>query len=127
MPMLARPTRPPPLLVRRGRGAAVPCSVNGGTHAVLVSADGNDPLGTHVLQVRIVVWFARSQAREAEPAERPTGRGVTLTRKAAKNRTRGRKPRSTRTKAKPRVGQGRTSITVLQEELEARTRELAEA
>ena len=54
-------------------------------------------------------------------------RGVALSRKGAKSRTHGRKLRSTGTKAGQRVPHGRNSGTRLQEQLEARTRELAEA
>jgi GAF domain len=50
-----------------------------------------------------------------------------LSRKGAKSRTGGRKLRSTGTKARARVSRGRDSRTRLQEQLEARTRELAEA
>jgi two-component system NtrC family sensor kinase len=53
--------------------------------------------------------------------------GVTLSRKGAKSQARGRKPRSTGTSLKPRVAHGRGSTTQLQQQLEARTRELAEA
>src|SRR5262249_35515912 len=51
--------------------------------------------------------------------------GVTLSRKGAKGRTRGRKLRSTGTKARTRVALGSTAR--LQQQLEARTRELADA
>ena len=50
-----------------------------------------------------------------------------MSRKGAKSRTHSRKPRSTGTKAGQRVTYGRNSDTRLQEQLEARTRELAEA
>jgi hypothetical protein len=50
-----------------------------------------------------------------------------LSRKGAKSRTHGRKLRSTGTKTGQRVTYGRNSDTRLQEQLEARTRELAEA
>src|SRR5215831_1026174 len=65
-------------------------------------------------------------------AHRPLGLidllwGVTLSRKGAKSRTGGRKLRSTGTKPKPSVAEGRTSRGQLHAQLEARTRELAEA
>ena len=50
-----------------------------------------------------------------------------MSRKGAKSRTHGRKPRSTGTKAGQRVTYGRNSDTRLQDQLEALTRELAEA
>ena len=50
-----------------------------------------------------------------------------MSRKGAKSRTHGRKLRSTGTKTGQRVTSGRNSDTRLQEQLEARTRELAEA
>ena len=50
---------------------------------------------------------------------------MTLSRKGAKSRTRGRKLRSTGTKARTRVASGRKLSADLQEQLEARTRELA--
>jgi GAF domain-containing protein len=53
--------------------------------------------------------------------------GVTLSRKGAKSQTHGRKLRSTGTKTGQRVRHGRNSGTRLHEQLEARTRELAEA
>jgi transcriptional regulator with GAF, ATPase, and Fis domain len=53
--------------------------------------------------------------------------GVALSRKGAKSRTGGRELRSTGTKARPRVAQGRASTTRLRQQLEARTRELVEA
>jgi hypothetical protein len=52
---------------------------------------------------------------------------MTLCRKGGKSRTRGRKFRSTGTKATARVGRGRTSTSQLQEQLETQTRELNEA
>jgi GAF domain-containing protein len=64
----------------------------------------------------------------------PTGRGtsgcadeVTLARKGANSPTRDRKPRSTGTKARAHVSNGPNSLIELKEQLEARTRELAEA
>ena len=53
--------------------------------------------------------------------------GMALSRKGEKSRTGGRKLRSTRTKAGTRVPQERGSITRLQQQLEARTRQLTEA
>ena len=47
--------------------------------------------------------------------------------KGAKSPTRGRKLRSTGTKARARIGQGRNAFIELEKQLEARTRELAEA
>jgi hypothetical protein len=52
---------------------------------------------------------------------------VTSSRKGAKSRTHGRKSRSTRTKAKTRVGQVRNPRADLQKQLESCRRELAEA
>jgi GAF domain-containing protein len=52
---------------------------------------------------------------------------VTLSRKGAKNPTRGRKVRSTGTKARTHVSNGPNSLIELKKQLEARTRELAEA
>src|SRR5262249_9998629 len=64
----------------------------------------------------------------------PTGRGtsdcadeVILSLKGAKRPTRGRKLRSTRTKPRARVSNGPNSLIELKKQLEARTRELAEA
>src|SRR5262245_40557056 len=52
---------------------------------------------------------------------------VTLSREGAKNRTRDRKPRSTGTKSGKRVSNDPNSLIELKKQLEARTRELAEA
>src|SRR5262249_34245425 len=52
---------------------------------------------------------------------------VTLSLKGANSSTRGRKLRSTGMKAKARVSNGPNSLTELKKQLEARTRELAEA
>jgi two-component system, NtrC family, sensor kinase len=52
---------------------------------------------------------------------------VISSRKGAKNRTRSRKLRSTRTKARARVSNGPDSIVELKKQLKERTRELAEA
>src|SRR5262249_8083208 len=52
---------------------------------------------------------------------------VTLSLKGASSPTRGRKLRSPGTKAKARVSNGRNSLIELKKQLEARTRELAEA
>jgi len=52
---------------------------------------------------------------------------VTLSLKGAKSPTRGRKLRSTETKARARVSNGPNSLIELKKQLEARTRELAEA
>ncbi len=52
---------------------------------------------------------------------------VTLSLKGAKSPTRGRKLRSTGTKARARVGNGPNSLIELKNQLEVRTRELAEA
>jgi GAF domain-containing protein len=52
---------------------------------------------------------------------------VILSRKGAKSRTRGRKLRSTGTKARARVSNGPNSLIELKKQLEARTRELADA
>src|SRR6516162_7132671 len=57
---------------------------------------------------------------------RPTADEVTLARKGANSPARGRKLRSTGTKAKSRVSNG-PSLIELKKQLEARTRELAEA
>jgi GAF domain-containing protein len=63
----------------------------------------------------------------------PTGRAsdfadeVTLSLKGAKSPTRDRKPRSTGTKARAHVSDGLNSVIELKKQLEARTRELAEA
>ena len=51
---------------------------------------------------------------------------VTLSRKGANSPTRGRKLRSTGTKAKARVSNRPNSLSELKKQLEARTRELAE-
>src|ERR1700746_1412857 len=53
--------------------------------------------------------------------------GVALSRKGAKSRTGGRKLRSTGTRLRTRVAHGRGATERLQQQLEARTRELAEA
>ena len=50
-----------------------------------------------------------------------------MSRKGAKSPTRGRKLRSSRTKARARVSNGPNSLIELKKQLEARTRELAEA
>jgi two-component system, NtrC family, sensor kinase len=52
---------------------------------------------------------------------------VTLSRKEAKSPTRGRKLRSTGTKARARVSNGPNSLIELKKQLDVRTRELAEA
>jgi hypothetical protein len=52
---------------------------------------------------------------------------VTLSLKGANNPTRGRKLRSTGTKARARVSNGPNSLIELKKQLEERTRELAEA
>jgi len=52
---------------------------------------------------------------------------VTLSRKGAKSRTHSRKLRSTGTKVRTRIGRGRNAFIELEKQLEARTRELAEA
>jgi GAF domain-containing protein len=52
---------------------------------------------------------------------------VTLSRKGTKDRTPGRQLRSIGTKAGTRVGRGRNAFAELEEQLEVRTRELAEA
>jgi GAF domain-containing protein len=52
---------------------------------------------------------------------------VTLSRKGTKDRTQGRQLRSIGTKAGTRVGRGRNAFAELEEQLEVRTRELAEA
>jgi signal transduction histidine kinase len=52
---------------------------------------------------------------------------VTLSLKGAKSPTRNRKPRSTGTKARAHVSKGPNSLIELKKQLEARTRELAEA
>src|SRR5499427_2824094 len=76
---------------------------------------------------RTLPWygFEWSVARRAW-VDRPAA-GVTLSRKGAKSRTGGRKLRSTGTKARTRVAHGRGSTARLQQQLEARTRELADA
>src|SRR6516225_6429903 len=58
---------------------------------------------------------------------RPAADEVTLSRKGANSPTRGRKPRSTGTKARAHVSNGPNSLIELKKQLEARTRELAEA
>ena len=50
-----------------------------------------------------------------------------MSRKGAHSPTRGRKPRSTGTKARERVSNGANLLIELKQQLEARTRELAEA
>src|SRR5262249_28516042 len=65
--------------------------------------------------------------RPGEPGSIDVAPGVTLSRKGAKSRTGGRKLRSTGTKARAHVSSGPNSLTELKEQLEARTRELAEA
>ena len=52
---------------------------------------------------------------------------VILSLKGAKSPTRGRKLRSTGTKARPHVSNGPNSLVELKKQLEVRTRELAEA
>ena len=52
---------------------------------------------------------------------------MTLSRKGTKDRTQGRQLRSIGTKAGTRVGRGRNAFAELEEQLEVRTRELAEA
>jgi two-component system, NtrC family, sensor kinase len=52
---------------------------------------------------------------------------VASSRKGPKSRTHGRKSRSTETKTRARIGNGPNSVIDLKEQLEARTRELAEA
>src|SRR6516162_2653655 len=58
---------------------------------------------------------------------RPAADEVTLARIGAKSPTRDRKPRSTGTKARARVGNEPNSLIELKKQLEARTRELDEA
>jgi len=58
---------------------------------------------------------------------RPAADEVTLARKGAKSPTRDRKPRSTGTKARAHVSNEPNSLIELKKQLEARTRELAEA
>ena len=58
---------------------------------------------------------------------RPTADEVTLSLKGAKSPTPGRKLRSTGTKARAHVSKGPNSLIELKKQLEARTRELAEA
>src|SRR5215831_7450160 len=60
-------------------------------------------------------------------ADRRAAPGVALSRKGAKSDTRGRKLRSTGTKARARVTHAPNSLIELKKLLEARTRELAEA
>ena len=50
-----------------------------------------------------------------------------MSRKGAKSQTHGRSLRSTETKARARVSSGPKSLVELKKQLEARTRELAEA
>src|SRR5262245_31126841 len=57
----------------------------------------------------------------------PRAAGVILSRKGAKGRTGGRKLRPTGTKARTRVTNQPNSVSELKKELDARTRELAEA
>src|SRR5262245_2629313 len=66
-----------------------------------------------------------SVARRAWVDQRAAG--VALSRKGAKNSTRGRKLRSTGTKARARVTHTSNSLIELRKQLEARTRELAKA
>src|SRR5260370_23114263 len=71
----------------------------------------------------------------AEPDGKPRPKGrtsdcadeVTLSLKGANSPTRGRKLRSTGTKATARVSNGPNALAELQKQLEVRTRELAEA
>src|SRR5260370_32584805 len=71
----------------------------------------------------------------AEPDGKPRPKGrtsdcadeVTLSLKGANSPTRGRKLRSTGTKATARVSNGPNSLVELKKQLEVRTRELAEA
>src|SRR6516225_4912489 len=58
---------------------------------------------------------------------RPAADEVTLARKGAKSPTRDRKLRSTGTKARAHISNGPNSLIELKKQLEARTRELAEA
>src|SRR5499427_9174586 len=60
-------------------------------------------------------------------ADRRAAPGVALSRKGANSPTRGRKLRSTGTKARARVSNGPNSLIELKKQVEARTRELAEA
>src|SRR5215510_984898 len=53
--------------------------------------------------------------------------GMTLSRKGAKSRTGGRKLRSIGTKARTRLSNGPNSLIELKQQLDARTRELADA
>src|SRR5262249_36777036 len=71
-----------------------------------------------------VIYFRRRWPRKADRRAAP---GVALSRKGAKSDTRGRKLRSTGTKARARVSNGPNSLIELKKQLEARTRELAEA
>src|SRR5262245_14710129 len=92
--------------------AAQPCSVCGTEQ----TADTRWPLSCYAF---------RSMAQR--PWVYGRAAGVALARKGAKSRTGGRKPRSTGTRVKPRVAHGRASTARLQQQLEARTRELSEA
>src|SRR5215472_1768545 len=67
-------------------------------------------------------WLGRPEGGTSDCADE-----VTLSLKGAKRPTRGRKLRSTRTKARARVSNGPNSLIELKKQLEARTRELAEA
>src|SRR5215471_8141223 len=65
--------------------------------------------------------------RWAQRGTRDCADEVTLSRKGANSPTRARKLRSTGTKAKARVSNEPNSVIGLKKQLEARTRELAEA
>src|SRR5262249_62047051 len=71
-----------------------------------------------------VPCYVLDVGRPGEPGSIDVPRGVALSRKGAKSPTGGRKLRSTETKAGTRVPQERGSITRLQQQLEARTRQL---
>src|SRR5262249_31064359 len=70
----------------------------------------------------ILGWADRKRGRTSDCADE-----VTLSLKGASSPTRGRKLRSTGTKARAHVSNGPNSLIELKKQLEARTRELAEA
>src|SRR5436190_17049925 len=72
-----------------------------------------------------MLWLGVGVARRAWVDRRVAG--VTLSRKGAKSQARGRKPRSTGTKAGTRVGRKRPHSADLERQLEQYRRELAEA
>src|SRR6266567_1843831 len=72
-------------------------------------------------------WVTRSSAWGDQRGAINRADEVTLSLKGANSPTRGRKLRSTGTKARPHVSNGPNSAVELKKQLEVRTRELAEA